>query len=145
MRGRYQGGSLAGFIIIGVVLTLVLVGGLYGLNRYNAEQTKEVATDEASDTTEKPSSEKVDSDKDAKSDSKQSQNEERVLVPDSEESSDTSGSETSSPDGVNGSTGNTNEELPATGPADAALALLAVFALSFTTAHYVRSRAYRAR
>ena len=45
MRGRYQGGSLAGFIIIGVVLALVLVGGLYALNRYTVQQSK-VATDD---------------------------------------------------------------------------------------------------
>jgi LPXTG-motif cell wall-anchored protein len=53
MRRTNQGGSLAVFIIIGVVLTLVLVGGLYGLNRYNdAQNTEDIAVTEEPNPTE---------------------------------------------------------------------------------------------
>lgn len=50
MKRGYSKGSLATFIIGGVILTLVLVGGLYGLNRYNAMQdgsSDEIANEEA--------------------------------------------------------------------------------------------------
>ncbi len=137
MRRQYQGGSLAGFIIIGVLLTLVLVGGLYGLNRYNAEQSKEVAAgdndsskDKPNDTLDKKSSEESKPKTDTPTDtsSNESKNDDKSSSSSSSDSSDKA---------------QTDKQLPVTGPADAVAALVAVVLLSFATAHYIQSRSNR--
>ncbi len=132
MRGQYQGGSLAGFIIIGVVLALVLVGGLYGLNRYNSEQSKEVATD--TNKSEEQSSEKKASESDSKSEETSSQ-------PASGSSSKEDKSKTADESkSTSEATKPSKDELPVTGPADTFVAMLAMLSLGFATAHYIQSR-----
>lgn len=142
MRGRYQGGSLAGFAIIGVVLALVLIGGLYGLNRYNAEQAQQAA--EEGDSTEVA----TDSDKSTSgSESKPSEDSPK------KESSSTSGSNSSSSDEKQSDSSDSSSkemaaagsnatatELPATGPVDTFASILGIVALSFATAAYIQSR-----
>jgi hypothetical protein len=140
MRARYEGGSLAGFIIIGVVLTLVLVGGLYGLNRYNAEQTEEVATEASDEPANNNSGEES-----ASGDEQQSaQNEEPAAPAEQQpgnETSDGSNPQPSTPSDPQGDTTD-EEELPQTGPADTIGALIAIFMVSFALSHYLRSRAH---
>lgn len=143
MRGSNQGGSLAGFVVIGAFLVLVLVGGLYGLNRYNAEQQKkqEIAKNE-----EKPqpsSSDKKTNQSETKpqSSSSSSNNTPEAKKPDSKPSSSTNGSsgQRSAP---STDTQSGASQLPQTGPADAFMNSLAVVLLSFATVSYIQSRAY---
>lgn len=128
MRGKYQGGSLAGFIIVGILLLLVIGGGLYGLNRYNAEHDKKVATSssdktKSSDTT-KSEPTKPDASKPAASDSTESQ---PSSAPQPAKSDDTPSA-------------TTNSDLPKTGPEMNVFSIAAVGLLSFAGAHYLRSR-----
>ncbi len=130
MRGRYQGGSLAGFIIIGVVLALVLVGGLYALNRYTVQQSKEVATD------------------DNKTSDNQSENKSEPAPeskPDPSTPAESSDDANSKPNNQSADKGAESKQLPATGPTDVLTAVVGVTALGFSATHYARSRAYRKR
>lgn len=131
MRERHQGGqggSLAGFIIVGALLALVLVGGLYGLNRYNAQRASEEASqqEEQPAKEEQKSEESTDKDKSADTSSDQS----ATPAAGSDSSSDTS----------DNSSAATTANLPETGPADTTISLLALGILSFAFTHYVRSR-----
>ena len=127
MRGRYQGGSLAGFIIIGAVLALVLVGSLYGLNRYNAEQSRDVTSDQKNAP-------------DAGSDSKDVKEQPK---PEPSKKDDQPNKDNEPESAVN--TAPTDAELPATGPADTVAALVAIGALGFATTHYLQSRSRNQR
>lgn len=133
MRERYQGGSLAGFVIIGVILTLVFVGGLYGLNRYNAEQSKEVASESKKDANDAPKEDRPTS-SDTETDSS------------SDVPSDIPGTTTDddAPD-AGAKDDAANEELPATGPADVIGMVLGAAALSYAGALYLQSRSHRSR
>ena len=132
MRGTNQGGSLAGFIIVGVLLALVVVGGLYGLNRYNAQR----ASDEASQQEEQPAQNEEESTDDAA-------NEEAPAAPTND---DTSPAPAAGADAKSDTpTAAAAPSLPETGPADTALTLLALASLSFAVVHYVRSRHAAAR
>jgi cytoskeletal protein RodZ len=131
MRERYQGGSLTGFIVVGVLLALVLVGGLYGLNRYNAQRASDETTSQESEsqpandekTTEKPTSSNEDSDKATPESTSPATSEDKTPA--------------ASDDAPSAAT---TAALPETGPADTMISLLAVGLLGFASAHYVRSR-----
>ena len=140
MRGRYQGGqrgSLAGFIIVGVLLALVLVGGLYGLNRYNAQRSdsETAAKDESSDSKSDDTSserktaatgmQKTTTDSDTSDDRSRTNDDDASKPADDDSSTDTAASAT---------------HLPQTGPESGLLGLLAVTALAFAVTHYARSR-----
>ena len=127
MRGSNQGGSLAGFIIIGAVLALVLVGGLYGINRYNAEQTKIAASKEES--SKKAAETKKEA---AKTDEKPSE----TPIPNDATSLPSNTTTQEAKDQV------ATAQLPRTGPADTLLQLVSVAALSFASVYYLRSRSY---
>jgi hypothetical protein len=138
MRERYQGGSLAGFLVIGGLLALVLVGGLYGLNRYNAQKAAEVvaaneAADEPAPEWEKaPEAESEDkgrttTDPSPESTQNGSAGENRAQTDDKDESAQIP------------TTGVQPNELPQTGPADAVFGFLAVGLLAFAGTHYMRS------
>lgn len=137
MRGRYQGGengSLAGFIIVGVLLALVLAGGIYGLNRYNAQKaSEETATSQDDKKTEDASknndqtAKKEDSDKSTSNSSDKTQ-------PDIPKDSGTS---TNSNASNQGSESNT---LPQTGPSDVMTTMVTIALLTFATTHFVQAR-----
>ena len=135
MRGTNQGGSLAGFIIIGVLLTLVLVGGLYGLNRYNAEKAGvEVATEEQAGTEEAAPGAATDRERTAAE-------QERSSTP----SADAPRTTASDPgDATPAPAPAPDTELPQTGPTEALYGILVVSLVTFVAAHYVRSRSARA-
>lgn len=143
MRGSNQGGSLAGFVVIGAFLVLVLAGGLYGLNRYNTEQQKKQEIAKNEDKTQPSSSNK----EAAKPEPK----------PESSSSSGSSTSETKKPETQSGASTSTpssqgngqstgvqsgTNQLPQTGPADTFMNGLAVIVLSFAVVSYLQSRTY---
>jgi hypothetical protein len=131
MRRTNQGGSLAGFIIIGVLLTLVLVGGLYGLNRYNAQR----AADETAKTEEAAPEDKA---TDTKTTQTDTDSDTSVQTRTGQGSTDTQPSKSSAPAAQPAAT---SAQLPQTGPADTMLGLVAVTVLTFAGVHYARSRA----
>lgn len=138
MRGSNQGGSLAGFIVIGAFLVLVLAGGLYGLNRYNTEQQKkqEIAQNEEaqpSSTDEKEAAAEPKSE--ASSSGADNSSEKNTPATNSGGSSDQNNNQSA----ANQSGAN---QLPQTGPADGMLNAVAVILLTFATASYLQSRAY---
>lgn len=138
MQERYQGGSLAGFIMIGAVLTLVLVGGLYGLNRYNAEQSTEVATSDKNEEKSKPSNDE------GKKTPSTSESEPTGSSPEAPKEQPQTGvpADNSQPAAPSGGGEASENELPATGPSEALGAAIAVAALSFAGAAYAQSLAY---
>ena len=132
MRATNQGGSLAGFIIIGVLLTLILVGGLFGLNRYNAQRaadeiaaTEEATSEEESTESSKPTTEANDE-----------------SAPQSRTEQD-SGDKTQEPQAQSAQPAGAAQsaQLPTTGQADTLMGFVAVTVLTFAVAHYTRSRA----
>ena len=139
MRERYQGGSLAGFLIIGGLLALVLVGGLYGLNRYNAQKAaEEVAANEAS---EEPAPEWNASDEKASEEGRTNTEEpgDEAAAPstDTEQGTD---SLREQPSGEQiPTTGVQPAELPQTGPVDTAFGLVVLGLLTYAGTHYFRS------
>jgi cytoskeletal protein RodZ len=148
MRDRYQGGSLAGFIIIGVLLALVLVGGLYGLNRYNAQKTNEqvAANDQSETKTEDKAKEQPTTKVDDKEAEERSQSQTKVTAPRaSQESTDSQPKPEPKPAATptptqTSTSSRTNTHLPQTGPADTLVSLLVVGALTFAATYYMRSR-----
>jgi cytoskeletal protein RodZ len=138
MRERLQGGSLAGFLIIGGLLALVLVGGLYGLNRYNAQKAAEEVA--ANESTDEPAPEW-----EAAPESESGSEEGRTTTDSNSESTQDGGAATDRTQTEDKTdqiptTGVQPEELPQTGPADSILGLLAVGLLTFAGTHLVRSR-----
>lgn len=136
MRGTNQGGSLAGFIIVGVLLALVLIGGLYGLNRYNAQRAAdEVATETA------------EQEKNAADDRQRtsSESEEKRAEPTTTPTADPGdkAAPSSAPAQSGSQTATRTANLPQSGPADTALTLIALGTITFAGTHYVRSRSQR--
>ncbi|MES2876362.1 MAG: hypothetical protein V4678_02725 [Patescibacteria group bacterium] len=136
MRGTNQGGSLAGFIIIGVLLTLVLVGGLYGLNRYNDQRAADqIAADESRREKEQQQAEE----EATKPTTPTAEETEKGDVP-PETTVNTDRARTNDTSSTPAPTAATEAQLPQTGPADTLATLVVLGALTFATAHFVRSR-----
>ena len=146
---RRQGGWIASFVIIGAILLLALLVGVYFLK--NQSKTSETQTNKPSnvtkDDTKKPSSndssssstnkDNVDdalpstdgSDQSSRSDSSSSSSD--------NSSTSSSGSDQSS---QTGSSGATTDALPHTGPETSVVQLAVIALLAFAAASYVRSR-----
>lgn len=122
IRSRNQGGSIASFAAVSVLLAIVLIGGLYVVQRYATNQatSSEVATDSQSDdennTSDGPSGD------------------------DSTTTTDTSGNNDNTTTDGSDNSETTTSELPKTGPADVALKALAVSLLVFASVAYAQSR-----
>ena len=138
MRVTNQGGSLAGFLIIGALLTLVLVGGLYGLNRYNSEKSNEevAANDEK----------KAESDDKKATETFKTDDAGRRVTGSGDTSNRTSTTPTPAQTTPSATTEQTQSsqatsQLPQTGPADSAFMLIVVTLVTFAGVHYAQSRA----
>ncbi len=136
MRGANQGGSLIGFIVVGVLLALVLIGGLYGLNRYNAQK----AADETAVLEEEPV-------KDTKEEGAATER-----TPAKTEDSNTTSTPTATDDrtrttdpgdATSTPTPAASTQLPQTGPTETVFGLLVIGLLTFVGTHYARSRSLR--
>ncbi len=133
MRGNNQGGSLMGFIVVGVLLALVLIGGLYGLNRYNAQKAADetaVLEEEATEDTkdEGAATERTPAPaEDEKAAPTPATTPERTRTTDPGDAAPT-------PAPAAGT------QLPQTGPTETVFGLLVIGLLTFTATHYVRSR-----
>lgn len=138
---RLQGGSLGGFIIVAVLLGLVLVGGLYGLQRYNSGDRPQVAGNQSEEAGR--NQQNGDDDKTPAKDE---------VAGDETASPDWGESEDKTPSGAGEETPATtedeaagSEELPATGPTDNLLTGLALAGVTYLAATSLRSRHWTSR
>ena len=127
-RSDRETGSLASYIIVGVLLTIVLVSGLYGVQRYNDSQ-EEGGTNQPTDK---------DTDKDEAP-------VEETPVDETPATDDGSGNAPveDTDDTTDGSS--TEEGLPATGPEDTALTAIVLAVVAFALTHFVHSRYWTSR
>lgn len=131
---RLQGGSLASYIIVAVLLGVVLVGGIYGLQRYNAAQSEVAKRDETKRGT---ANDKPQDETPATGDDKTS-----------EENAPSSDDTTPEEAPVNESTRNEGaeaDELPATGPNDGLLTAVTLAGLTYAGVSLARSRHWTSR
>lgn len=150
---RYQGGAIISFIVVTIVITAVLVGGIVWLRqRSETARQNEVATNEQeligedlgneSTSTSKSDTEKNDQKRrqSSASDSK-SATEQKSDVSSTTRGDDREQSSRSSVEHTPSST----DSLPETGPAETAGVLVALGALAYAGTHYVTSRRSLAR
>lgn len=123
-RVKQQGGWAESFVMVGILLALLLVGGVYFL-KSNQVQDGDIAVDTSTD--EKTTNEK--NEKDSTSD-RSNENEERS----SEESRLPKG-------GREVADEEAYENLPATGPTETIASSLILALITFSSVAYVRSRA----
>jgi cytoskeletal protein RodZ len=136
MNGRSnQGGSVASFIIIGVVLVIMTTGVLYWVRHKDAPIARESPTPEVT----LPGNDVTTDDK--KDETKSSEEDKSTSSPAPEETTkleSTSSTETTP-------TPQTDDAaLPTTGPVDTALELIAIGALAIAGISFVRSRNHAA-
>jgi cytoskeletal protein RodZ len=139
MRKNYQNGSLMGFIVVGVLLALVVIGGLYGLNRYNAQQAaKTVSTDSDKQSSSKSSDSPRTAD--PKNDDSTSDSSATTDTSSGSGAANSTSKSTSDTTATNTGGASTQANLPHTGPSDTAFSVIALALISFAATHYVRSR-----
>jgi hypothetical protein len=116
-----------GYIIVAVLLGVVLVGGLYGLQRYNAGNVQ-IAGNQDEKSQDKPKDEQPKSKDDAAKDNSSDKKTDEKPPVRTDSSDDTASS---------------TDELPATGPESGLLTGLALASLTYAGTSLVRSRAHR--
>lgn len=119
-RRTYRGGSIANFVIVGIILALGLVGGLYYLKNRGADVRKDVAIAEYEQQKTK--------DENSKTEADSKKTDEQATKPEA---------------GVNERV-NTSNELPTTGPSSLSN-LVAIFFLSMAFSYYLSSIYQRSR
>ena len=128
-RNNPEAGSLASYIVVGILLMVVLVSGLYGVQRYNDSQQNGDANQPA----------KEDASKDASS----NKNDETPV--DKTPATDDGSGDVPTEDTKDNSESSDKEDLPATGPEDTALTAFVLTAVTFAVASYIRSRYWTSR
>lgn len=134
---NYQGGSLLGFVAIGILLAGLLVGGLYFVQRYNNPDTdnggivaSEENTDEKNTSGFTDDNESNSANNGGNTDSTPSKNEQSVnSSTDAEESTTNDSADETAVD-----------QLPQTGPADTMLQASVLSVVTYGVVSYVRSR-----
>lgn len=132
MQNNRENGSLASYIIVGVLLMVVLVSGLYGVQRYNESQP-DGATNQPVEKTEDnaPVDEKDKTPAEEAPVTDDGSGDVPVVNNDTtDEATDDASSE---------------EDLPATGPEDTAITALVLSVVTFALTSYIRSRYWTSR
>lgn len=130
-----QGGSVLSFVIIGVVLVALFVGGAFGVRYLLKPQTSSTGGGTAVTPAPSPKDNRPRTD-----DSNKSQATPAVPAPQTSQNNPPS----SNPTPATPAPSNTKAQLPTTGPADTLATIIAVASLSSVTAAYVQSRRNRA-
>ena len=127
-RRTNQGGSVATFVVVGLILAVTLVGAIYlvKIRSQQARNNQEIATSE----TKKPASTNSSTSNGSTKSSESSQ------------SSDTSDSQA---DNNNTAVSASNEDLPKTGPGMDLLQLVGIYMLASSSTAYILSRRKLAR
>ena len=144
-RSNRQGGWIASFVVVAIVLVAALVGGVYVLKTSQKNDTKMEDTTSTRSSQTKPES----TDKDTKSKTTTKSDESSDGESSGRTKSDTSDSTTSNTSQTSDkskstkrseSTSSRSSELPHTGPKETLVSLIAIGALSFAAVAYIRSR-----
>ncbi len=143
---QHQGGWAATFIVVGVVLVLGLIGGVYYVKHgmSHATDSASITATAPSDSTTKDDAKAVtppvaSSDATSKADDTPT----KTTAPGTDSSSSTEPSNPSSSSAPAASSNDgtrTSDALPETGPADAMVRLVAVTMTTFAAVAYIRSR-----
>ncbi len=136
-RVKQQGGWAGSFVIVGIVLVLLLLGGVYFLKSKEVNEQLATDTDSSVQTEEKSDQKNTGEDSDKQS----TKNDGTKSETKGAENTDKQAADSSSARGPR-STAESGDaaQLPQTGPADTA-ATLAVFAvLTYSVIAYIRSR-----
>lgn len=153
MKRTNQGGSIGGFIIVGVVLAVLFIGGVYALKTYVASQQQgdTVAVDEngvtEGETAPSESASESQTDPSSTSDAAKEEATSRDTSDTETEATPSAGGadgvqrgEATSSDGSATTSGRYADELPQTGPAETAGAAVGVFFLTGAALMYQQSR-----
>ena len=141
MERTNQRGSVLGFVMIGAVLAVLLVGGVYLVSRYQSQpatnQDQELNSGPVRGEI-SPQTDKVPS---------QPQPDKTPVQPaaPAPENSDSSAAEQPTPPGAGETTPSEVETLPQTGPGETFIALVAAGLLAASTAAYMQSRRLNSR
>ncbi|HRJ06646.1 MAG TPA: hypothetical protein PK096_04895 [Candidatus Saccharibacteria bacterium] len=130
-RNSSETGSLASYIIVGVLLMVVLVSGLYGVQRYNQSQegNKETGTNEPATNGKDTTSDDQTSDKPA--DNQSPVDDGSSNVPATDDADQTEETSTTA-----------EEDLPATGPGDVLATAGIIAVVTYAAVSYVQSRRF---
>lgn len=130
MTRRYETGSVVGFVLVGILLTALLVGGIW-LARHPFGSSDQTATEPATTMPSDPGNDDATSPANTKN--KEATTDEELKNTLSQQSSNSSPKTTPASSTPSGS-------LPATGPADVVLEMVGATLLAGTAVAYARSR-----
>ncbi|MEO5949132.1 MAG: hypothetical protein ABIP74_01895 [Candidatus Saccharimonas sp.] len=134
MTRRYERGSVVGFVLVGVLLTAALAGGVWF-----ARHPLGVETNTDSNTTSSSKTASEDRDTTTTTSSTKTTDEElkQTLA---QQAAQSSSQKTTSSTASSSSSTTTSNKLPTTGPADAVFEIIGATMLSGVTVAYIRSR-----
>lgn len=136
-RVKQQGGWAGSFVIVGIVLALLLLGGVYFLKSKEVNEQLATGTDSSLQTEDKSDQKNTDEQSDqqpAKDDNTKSE------TKDAESTDKKATDSTSADQSSNAAESSDAAQLPQTGPADTAASLAVFTALSYSVVAYIRSR-----
>jgi len=121
-----EGGSVLGFVVIGIIMAALLVGGVYAIRQLTAQPEPTAGPQEPAPTPSEP-------------DQSEKQNKQNENKSEKQQSSDNK--QTTQPEATKPSSGSDQaKELPQTGPHETLLAAVMLATLSIVAVSYVRSR-----
>lgn len=146
-RTRNQGGWVASFVVVGAILVLGLLAGLYYIKTQQLEGGEVAVTEtdkgvsDSDKNTPDQSSSKGDSNKKATPPKATDSSKDRAAPKqDGQENKEQVEADDEATPAVGSSSDGSKKELPATGPGDTAAQLIAVFALTVSGVAYIGSR-----
>lgn len=130
-RTDKEAGSLASYIVVGVLLTVVLVSGLYGVQRYNQSQSSDSSQ-----------SSEQESDSQDQTPSKETEKHEEAPAKEEAPSTNDGSGSVVTEDETDGSGEDqaAAEDLPATGPEDTVFTAAVLFVVTFALTSFIQAR-----
>ena len=138
MTRRYERGSVVGFVLIGVLLTAALVGGVWFARHPIGGSSTQTASDSNS-TKDTSNSEKKDTSS-ASTDSTKATTDEELKETLAQQAAKSSSQQSTSTTTNTSSTPTSSSKLPVTGPADTVFEMIGAAMLSGTAVAYIHSR-----
>jgi len=139
MTRRYERGSVVGFVLVGILLTAVLVGGVW-FARHPAGSSTDTTSDSKTADTNKTASDDRDTTSSTSSTTATATTDEQLKETLAKQAAEAARQKAASSAASAPSVATTSTKLPTTGPADTLLEMLGVAMLSGVTVAYIRSR-----
>jgi cytoskeletal protein RodZ len=121
MRRMNERGSVVGFIVVGVLLAALAIGGVYALNKYNSSHSTTSSTNTTSDNSSTPA-------------------DNSTATPSPQPAATNSSEPSSGQTQPDQSASTDDNKLPQTGPVDTIVAFVAAALLAMCMVAYLRSR-----